>query len=263
LGQTLLKVDLGQSQDYTAIAVMEYIKTSHVTIAGKTREVLEQFHVRHLQRLPLGLSYVEQSHHTAGLLRREPLSGACDFAIDETGVGRPCGDIFETAGLRPIRITITSGDAQTQKAPRRWHVAKQILISALDARLHTGELKIAPALTEAGTLREELREFRRHVSSAGRFSYEARVGKHDDLVLAIALALWCFTGRKKTPTAKIGRYAVGRQISWENLGKAERAKARGRAGTATVTAAPPRPYSRAVAAIAARALLVVPQIHRG
>jgi hypothetical protein len=54
--------------------------------------------------------------------------------------------------------------------------------------LHTGELKIAAALSEAGALQEELKDFQRKVSDAGRATYNARKGAHDDLVLAVAIA---------------------------------------------------------------------------
>ncbi len=76
------------------------------------------------------------------------------------------------------------------QSERSWTVPKHVLISTLDARLHTGELRIAAELTESGALAEELKDFRRKVSAAGRYSYEARVGRHDDLVLACAIALW-------------------------------------------------------------------------
>jgi hypothetical protein len=95
---------------------------------------------------------------------------------------------------------------QTAVGDRRWHVPKGILISTLDARLHLGELRIAAALTEAGPLADELKDFQRKVSAAGRSTWEARVGKHDDLVLAVAIALWSFVGKPKPPTAVFGRY---------------------------------------------------------
>ena len=60
----------------------------------------------------------------------------------------------------------------------------------LGARLHTGELKIAAALSDAGALQEELKDFRRKVSDAGRAAYNARTGARNDLVLAVAIALW-------------------------------------------------------------------------
>ena len=43
------------------------------------------------------------------LLRRPPLAGNCELVIDDTGVGRAVGDLFETAGMDPIRVTITAG----------------------------------------------------------------------------------------------------------------------------------------------------------
>jgi hypothetical protein len=68
-------------------------------------------------------------------------------------------------------------------------------------------------LSEAEVLREELKDFRRHISAAGRYSYDARVGKHDDLVLAVALGLWSHIGRKRPPVALIGSYGFGSQIT--------------------------------------------------
>jgi len=201
-----LAADLGQSRDPTAICVMEHVKTAHVSYSGRESPAGETFDVRYLQRLPLGLSYVEQVQHIANLLGRPPLNAGSDFLIDETGVGRPVGDLFEKAGLRPTRITITAGDNQTRHGERRYHVPKTLLISALDARLHTGELRFASSLSEADTLRDELRDFRRHISAAGRFSYDARSGKHDDLVLACALALFNFVGRSKIPVVSIGKW---------------------------------------------------------
>lgn len=97
--------------------------------------------------------------------------------------------------MLPTKVTITAGAEQTRVDERRWNVAKGILISNLDARLHLGELRIAAALTEAGPLADELKDFQRKVSAAGRTQWEARVGKHDDLVLAVALALWSFVGK--------------------------------------------------------------------
>jgi hypothetical protein len=47
--------------------------------------------------------------------------------------------------------------------------------------LHTGELKIAAALSDAGALQEELKDFQRKVSEAGRATYNARTGAHDEL----------------------------------------------------------------------------------
>jgi hypothetical protein len=59
---------------------------------------------------------------------------------------------------------------------------------------HAGDLKIAKSLPEAAALASELQDFRASISEAGYASFGARVGKHDDLVLALALACWHLVG---------------------------------------------------------------------
>jgi hypothetical protein len=59
-------------------------------------------------------------------------------------------------------------------------------------------LKIAAALSDAGALQQELKDFQRKVSDAGSATYNARTGAHDDLVLAVAIALWWATSRPTT-----------------------------------------------------------------
>lgn len=199
-----LAADLGQSQDPTAISVIQYRKATEVTWKGRKSPGPSEFHVRYLRRLPLGMSYVQQVREISSLLDRPPLIDGCEFVIDETGVGRPVGDLFALMHRRPTRVVITGGENQT-RASARCYVPKSYLISLLDARLHTGELKIAADLAEASTLKEELRDFRRHISTAGRYSYEARVGKNDDLVLSLALAVWGCLGRSRSPTAQVGK----------------------------------------------------------
>jgi hypothetical protein len=79
------------------------------------------------------------------------------------------------------------------------------IFSRLDAVLHTGDLRIAKELRESGPLAEELKSFQRSVSAAGRATYAARVGMHDDLVLATALAVWWAT-RPPPPMPVFGAY---------------------------------------------------------
>lgn len=196
-------VDLGQASDPTAIAILEHVKgvldegsdyERHTGLPTKQTKV-ERIDVRHLQRLPLGLSYPVQVQHVSDLLARPPLCGnenqiRAELVIDQTGVGAAVGDIFADAGLKPIRVSITGGSEVTCVGADRWHVAKTILISTVDAMLHRGVLRFAAGLSEAGAMRDELQNFRRKLSDAGRATYAARTGAHDDLVLATAIACW-------------------------------------------------------------------------
>ena len=101
-------------------------------------------------------------------------------------------------GLKPIKVTITAGNEESQNGYARFTVPKQVLVSNLDAMMHTGELRIAKELKETPALETELKDFRRHVSEAGRYSFKAREGQHDDLVLAVAIAAWRAVRKKKT-----------------------------------------------------------------
>jgi hypothetical protein len=196
-----LGLDVGQSIDPSAVCVLEHVVTahdewlpdekSHIWKQQKT----ERFFVRHLERLPLQTPYPRQVQHVANMLSRPPLDKGCTFALDYTGCGRPVADMFASAGLRPNNILITAGSEVTRNGGTTWHVPKQVLVSAVEARLHSGELKIAAALTEAGALQDELKDFSRKVSEAGRVTFSARSGKHDDLVLSICIALFMACNR--------------------------------------------------------------------
>lgn len=205
-----LACDLGQSVDPTAVAVVQHQRIGRMHWRGHVEWQRDEYHVRHLARLPLGLAYPVQVAEVQRLLARPPLDRGCGLVIDETGVGRAVGDIFDAAGLRPLKVTITAGDEQSGGCGDhgRARVPKGRLISAVDASLHIGALKFAADLTEAGAMADELKDFRRKVSAAGRYSYDARVGKHDDLVLAVALGLWFFVGRK-VPVAASGTFSWG------------------------------------------------------
>jgi hypothetical protein len=200
----IMAVDLGQSIDPTAICVLNYRVEPLETWTPDEKKKFwrqdrkEHFDVRHLQRLQLGIPYPAQVAQVAELFVRPPLNAGAALVIDETGVGRAVGDIFLTVGLTPFRITITSGNEATQHGGLTWHVPKPVLISSLEARMHTGEFGIAEQLKEAGALVDELKDFHRKVSEAGRASFNARSGAHDDLVLACAIAVWFATNAPKS-----------------------------------------------------------------
>lgn len=198
----IVAADIGQSVDPTAVCALEHIvRGTGKMIPDEKAKVLRQervesFHVRHLERLPLGMAYPTQIQHVANLLARDPLTDA-KFVLDYTGVGRPVFDMFQRAGLRPHGVLITAGNETTGDGTI-FHVPKQTLISQLEARLHSGELKIAADIADAGALAEELKDFARKVSESGRVTFNARSGAHDDLVLSVAIALFFALSRHTT-----------------------------------------------------------------
>jgi hypothetical protein len=200
----IMGVDLAQSVDFTAIAIMDHHRSprDHFQVNDETKVLRqnadEHFDLVHLERLKRGMPYPEIVQHVTMLLARDPLRPmGCDLIVDATGVGRPVFELFERAGLRPIGITITSGDGYSSLAGDWWRVSKALLVAGIDARLATGELRFAADLTEAGALRNELAEFRRHLSASGNATWSARATAHDDIVMALALCVFWATHRNK------------------------------------------------------------------
>ena len=145
------------------------------------------FQIGHLERLPLGTPYPAIVAHVGQLLTKLP--GHPELLIDFTGVGRPVFDMFVYSGIYPIGVIITGGTAETSNGPTR-SVPKLTLVSRLQALLHEGRLKILRELPEAETLVRELQDFRMEFTAAGHLTFNPRSGKHDDLVLALAIAVW-------------------------------------------------------------------------
>jgi hypothetical protein len=177
-------LDLGQTTDHSALAVVERTTQPHPT---KPRQTVYHFAVRHLHRWPLGTSYPQVVTDVKTLFATLPLKDTV-LAIDRTGVGRAVVDHFVSAGisasLQPL--TITGGEKSSAGS-----VAKKDLVSAVQVPLQDRRLKIAAGLPLASVLAEELAAFRVKVTLAGNETFEAwRERDHDDLVLAVALALW-------------------------------------------------------------------------
>jgi hypothetical protein len=145
------------------------------------------FQCGHLERLPLGTSYPAVVAHVGRLLTKLP--AGIELVIDFTGVGRPVFDMFLNSGISPTGLLITGGAVETRDGAIVG-VPKLTLISRLQALLHQGRLKIQRDLAEAAALVAELQDYRINFTAAGALTFNARQGKHDDLVLALAIAAW-------------------------------------------------------------------------
>jgi hypothetical protein len=213
-----LGLDLGQRKDYTALAIVEcpvwvnakwgvgralpdgwQLPRDYHPLARRQLRSLEYKHgapskpvllVSDLRRFPLGTPYPEIVERVAHLLAQPPLNEGSVLLIDCTGVGQPVVDQFRQAGLRPQAVTITAGREVTRDGDDL-HVPKRDLITATQVALQQDRLKIAEQLPESAALVRELLEFKVKITSAANDTYGAwREGTHDDLVLALAMAVW-------------------------------------------------------------------------
>lgn len=196
----LCGLDLGQSGDYTAMAILR--RSMALTDEGVPRrnlrgDITYRFECVHLERFKLGTSYPAMVATIASLVKRPPIAPSPRLVVDATGVGRAVVDLFldERMDATIYPLTITAGDNPRRD---RWNlsstlgywVPKNELVSSVRASLESGRLKIAKRLQLADTLKKELVEFKVKITKAANETFSAREGTHDDLVLAVAMATW-------------------------------------------------------------------------
>lgn len=196
--------DPGQSVDAPALCVLRYTR---VPLTGEdswivrkdinvmTQRVNQRYDILDIKRLPQGMLYQDQVVYIQQALAR--MRHSCDLAIDDTGHRGGVADLCQELGLRPVRIAFTGGAEVTRgNKPRSYNVPKGTLIGNIDTALNAGELHIAGDLAEGEALTDELANIERYTTGANRFGYEARAGKHDDLVAALAVAMfWSIEAR--------------------------------------------------------------------
>ena len=194
-----LGLDLGQSNDRTAVCVLERTlwRSEVVDQATRERALCERYDVRHLERPPLGTSYpaiVERVAELCEKLARRAPGCAGELLVDATGVGKPVVDLLRGCRLafRLTPISITGGERVRGAADGLgYSVPKRDLVAALVVLFQSGNLRIAEQLSDAQALVHELVNFRGRVSAAGHDSYgNGREAQHDDLVCSVALAAW-------------------------------------------------------------------------
>lgn len=201
-------LDLGQSQDPTALAILKRMPGAE----GEQHHYL----LGYLKRYPLGTGYPDIVTDVAAIHGREEIQTVVNnkgyfqkskpfLAVDATGVGRPVLDMLKKAKLNPTGIYIHGGDSVTMDKGM-YRVPKRELCTLLQVFFQERRLQIAEGIPEADVLVKELLNFKVKISTSGHDSYEAwREGDHDDLVLATSMALWL--AERKFPATR-GRARV-------------------------------------------------------
>jgi hypothetical protein len=97
-------LDLGQSRDHSALAVVERAdlildEIDHATYARLTER---RYRVRFLKRIALGTPYPNVVERVREVVRAKPLVGRCTLVVDATGVGAPVVDLL-AAGTAWVR----------------------------------------------------------------------------------------------------------------------------------------------------------------
>lgn len=175
-------LDLGQSRDYSALAVVERTEIMLDEIDRATFERLSarRFRARFLERVQLGTPYPDVVERVRRLVRGKALAARCTLVMDATGVGAPVLDLMRRAGLgcHIEPVILTAGGRQSHVGGV-WRVPKQDLVTGLLVMLEKSELRFSKRVAGIEALRKELSCFGAR-----------RSGEHDDLVMALALSCW-------------------------------------------------------------------------
>ena len=203
-------LDLGKKRDYSAIVVVERIYDNKQE--DSYRHVVRKAH----RYKPGGILSSQNTHYTdlvKDVLRRyvnnpnyrveeeyRPVPGGFRewpmLILDATGIGNRVEEDFINAGLRSNefkRVIITGGNQVTRPGgPGVFGVPKSKLYYDCYIDAENDRLQVAEGMEELDILQEELKNIRpKERKDNGPLTYEEiREDKHDDLVVAMALAHW-------------------------------------------------------------------------
>lgn len=181
-------LDLGQVNDYTAMAVLEQRNYPSDFLGPQYPKVV----CRALRRWQLGTSYVD--------IIEDVLAVPVDvLVVDFTGIGRPFVDMLRTRArrigyvgrIRPVVIAASNARLKMKGEERgsHWIVPKIDIVSSI-VTLQQQKLLVLPGAPETKVLLSELQNFQMKYTHAANMQFGARNGKNDDLVLAFGLACW-------------------------------------------------------------------------
>ncbi len=167
-------LDLGQLSDFTALVSLQLVDGV--------------FGVRRAHRWILGTPYTEIVKDLKGMYGRT-LKGST-LVVDRTGVGVAVVEMIQSSALDAdvSAWCITAGSNVNMQNKT---VPKSDLVAAIHVGLGTDTLRVAPGLKFGEILRKELKTFSSKVTADRNETFAAwREADHDDLVLALALAMW-------------------------------------------------------------------------
>jgi hypothetical protein len=172
---TSLGIDPGQSRDYSAIASVTDDRNVW-TLSAR-------------ERLPLGMPYTEVARRIAKLTSS---AGPQYVMVDAGGPGRPVIDllrVLRTGAPAPTPVSIIGNGRVKRNLSGSWSIPKTTFMERMASAMEQGKLKIACDRPMADALIEEMRAFVRSITQHGNVTVEAK-RTHDDLILAVALAMW-------------------------------------------------------------------------
>jgi hypothetical protein len=192
----LFGVSIGQGQDFTSIAVLERFEELNGEAKNGKWLTGVRYQARHLQRLKLGVGFIEITSHLKGLIANLPPYGRLSVLVDRTDCGRPPIDHMRKEGLTVIPVTVIQSGNVEGGRHFGYRVPKKEMQSVLKLLFEANDrLKIVNS-PEADELIKELQDYTgRRTAITGNDLEAWREKPSDDLVFGMMLPAWF--GEKK------------------------------------------------------------------
>jgi len=186
-------LDLGKAADYTAVAAVQAVKERLECNDSAGMPMFGTFlHCRHLHRYQLNTMYTEIVDDMASMVNHPELKRDGYLLIpDATGVGAPVIELLAQRKIKQMPIYIIGlGKEHVDEDSGYMLIPKRDLITNLVVAFETSQIKFAKGLEYERLITDELTNFRMKKTKAANDIFEAREGEHDDLVLALSLAVY-------------------------------------------------------------------------
>ena len=165
-----LGLDLGQSRDHSAIAIVEARHIPRNTLDPYTRAPLFdlRLRVKWLERLPLDLPYPEVVERVRQLVSQPEYVQQISVIPDCTGGGGIFLDHLRAArlGVQIVPVSITPG-RESHAAKGKQYVPKQELVTTLEATFRERRIGLDAACPHLDELIQELHVFERSPGGRG------------------------------------------------------------------------------------------------
>lgn len=188
----VISLDPAQLHDHSALAVIECNPGACIRPGGPDENVYRVVSLKRKQRLPYTeiVSWCKKVFQNPKFQRGEGVSEP-QFVIDAGGVGRAILDMLTAEGIKATPIQLTGGEAESC-VNGTYHVSKSFVIGKFLAAWDASRVQVPATASFLPILETELKAFRGAMTSQGRAKFEAEQGEHDDLVMALAQAVWYF-----------------------------------------------------------------------
>ena len=153
--------------------------------------------------------------------------GYVQMGADGTRIGAPITQLLRRVTAVALRMVIlTAGEAGSQVGAFEWHVLKRDLLASLLVAMKTHRIGVHPTCPFSQDLKDELKSIQRTVSERRHDSYAAAGSGHEDMAMALYLAVW---QTEKAAGTDAWHFATRRMVSRtpaEDVATAEAAQAR-------------------------------------